>query len=61
MKFYNLQKHGWTLTVLRLNKSDKEKKILYDIIYVWNIEKKSQTCRNRVNDNCQGLEVEDMR
>ena len=42
MKFCHLQLHGWKLGVLCLVKmSDRERQILYVIIYMWNLKNKT--------------------
>ena len=39
MKFSHLQQHGWTWRVLCLVKQIRERPILYDIAYMWNLKK----------------------
>ena len=38
MKYRHLQQHGWTYRKLYLVKSDRERQILYDITYMWNLK-----------------------
>ena len=38
----HLQQYGWTWSVLCLVKLDKEKQILYDANYMWNLKNKAK-------------------
>ena len=39
IKFCPLQHHRWTLALLWLVKLVRERQILYDITYMWNLKK----------------------
>ena len=40
MRFCHLRQHGWTFRVLA--KSNRERQILYDLIYLWNLKQQQQ-------------------
>ena len=40
MKSYHLQQHGWTLQISCQVKYVRQRKILYDITYMWNLKNK---------------------
>ena len=42
MKSCYLQQHGWSLRVSFWNTSDRERQILYDLNYMWNLKNKTK-------------------
>lgn len=56
MKFCHLQQHGQTCRVLCLvNKSDRERQILYDVItYLWNLKNTHEyICKTEIDSQIE--------